>query len=144
MQYWSTYNFIGYGLMKTKLVPICSPLKTSIIITSLLGGYMTYIYPRRFVLKYNDVKYELEHKYIMLFDFLIHQIPLIDIIQSSNEITLCGGNIFYPMILWKFMNEIYNENTNKIYGIPLRKIMYGSFGIFSLIGFNHHYLQQII
>tara|TARA_B110000037_G_C16724726_1_gene344505 strand:+ start:114 stop:548 length:435 start_codon:yes stop_codon:yes gene_type:complete len=144
MQYWSTYNFIGYGLMKTKLVPICSPLKTSIIITSLLGGYMTYIYPRRFVLKYNDVKYELEHKYIMLFDFFIHQLPLIDIIQSSNEITLCGGNIFYPMILWKFMNEIYNENTNKIYGIPLRKIMYGSFGIFSLIGFNHHYLQQII
>ena len=144
MQYWSTYNFIGYGLMKTKLVPICSPLKTSIIITSLLGGYMTYIYPRRFVIKYNDVKYELEHKYIMFFDFLIHQIPLIDIIYRSNEITLCGGNIFYPMVLWKFLNEFYNKNTNKIYGIPLRNIMYGSFGIFSLIGFNHHYLQQII
>ena len=36
MIYWTTYNFIGYSLMKMKLVPINAPLKTSIIVTSII------------------------------------------------------------------------------------------------------------
>ena len=72
--------------MKTKVFPICSPLKTSIIITSIIGGYMTYIYPRKFVIKYKDIIYDLEYKYIVLFDFIIHQIPLLDMINRNNEI----------------------------------------------------------
>jgi hypothetical protein len=138
MQYWSTYNFLGYLLMKTNIMPICSPLKTSLIITSVIGGYMTYIYPRKFVIKYNDFRYDLDHKYIMLFDFLIHQLPLIDIITKGNEIELCGRHIIFPMLLWNLLNNIYIKNTTKIYGISFKKMFVSSFGIYSFLGIHHH------
>ena len=107
MQYWSSYNFLGYLLMKTKVLPICSPLKTSIIITSIIGGYMTYIYPRKFIIKYKNIVYDLEYKYIVLFDFIIHQIPLLDMINRTNEIELCGRHIMFPMLLCNMLTNIY-------------------------------------
>ena len=142
MQYWSSYNFLGYLLMKTKVFPICSPLKTSIIITSIIGGYMTYIYPRKFIIKYKDIRYELDHKYIMLFDFLIHQIPLLDMIRRTNEIELCGRHIMFPMLLWNMLTNIYIKNTSKIYGIELKKIVLSSIGIYSLLGINQHLISN--
>ena len=142
MQYWSSYNFLGYLLMKTKVFPICSPLKTSIIITSIIGGYMTYIYPRKFIIKYKDLRYELEHKYIMLFDFIIHQIPLLDMIHRNNEVELCGRHIMFPMLLWNILTNIYIKNTSKIYGIELKKIVLSSIGIYSLLGINQHLISN--
>jgi len=142
MQYWSTYNFVGYLLMKTKILPICSPLKASLIITSIIGGYMTYIYPRRFIIKYKDFRYEFEHKYIMFFDFLVHQLPLLDILSRNNEIELCGRHIVFPMLLWNILTRTYIENTTKIYGIELNKIFVSSFGIYSFLGINQHLLNS--
>lgn len=141
MQLWSTYNLIGYGLMKTKLVPICAPLKTSIIITSLVGGYMTYIYPRRFVFRLGEIKYELSHYSLMLLDFVIHQIPLIDMIFLNNPNTsqICGRHMFYPMFFWKMINQHFVKNPEKIYGISLNKLMFSSISIFlGLSLLKHH------
>ena len=142
MQYWSSYNFLGYLLMKTKVFPICSPLKTSIIITSIIGGYMTYIYPRKFIIKYKNIIYDLEYKYIVLFDFIIHQIPLLDMINRTNEIELCGRHIMFPMLLWNMLTNIYIKNTSKIYGIELKKIVLSSIGIYSLLGINQHFISN--
>jgi hypothetical protein len=141
MQLWSTYNLIGYGLMKTKLVPICSPLKTSIIITSLVGGYMTYVYPRRFVFRMGEVKYELSQYSLMLLDFIIHQIPFIDMffLNNPNTIQICGRYIFYPMIFWRMMNQRLVKNPEKIYGISLNKLTFSSISIFlGLSLLKHH------
>jgi hypothetical protein len=141
MQLWTTYNLIGYGLMKIKLVPICAPLKTSIIITSLVGGYMTYIYPRRFVFRLGEIKYELSHYSLMLLDFIIHQIPLIDMIFLNNPNTsqICGRHMFYPMIFWKMINQRFVKNPEKIYGISLNKLMFSSISIFlGLSLLKHH------
>ena len=142
MQYWSSYNFLGYLLMKTKVFPICSPLKTSIIITSIIGGYMTYIYPRKFIIKYKDIYYDLEYKYIVLFDLIIHQIPLLDTISRNNEIELCGRHIMFPMLLWNILTNIYIKNTSKIYGRELKKIVLSSIGIYSLLGINQHFISN--
>lgn len=141
MQLWSTYNLLGYGLMKTKLVPICAPLKTSIIITSLIGGYMTYIYPKRFILRIGEIKYELSHNSLMLLDLIIHQIPLIDMIFFNNPNTsqLCGGYIFYPMIFWRMMTQRFVKNTEKIYGISLNNLTFSSIGIFLGISLLKHH-----
>ena len=97
MHLWSTYNLIGYGLMKTRLIPISAPLKTSIIITSLVGGYMTYIYPKRIIFRIGEKKYELSQYSLILLDFIIHQIPLIDIffLNNPNTLQLCGRYILY-------------------------------------------------
>ena len=141
IQLWSTYNFIGYVLMKTKLVPICSPLKTSIIITSLIGGYMTYIYPKRFVFRMGTIKYELSKYYLMMLDFVIHQIPLIDMVFLNKQDTMqiCGGYIYYPMIFWRIMNECLIENTERIYGISLNKLTFSSISIFLGLGLMKHH-----
>lgn len=141
MHLWSTYNLIGYGLMKTRLIPISAPLKTSIIITSLVGGYMTYIYPKRIIFRIGEKKYELSQYSLILLDFIIHQIPLIDIffLNNPNTLQLCGRYILYPMIFWKMMNYYLIKNTEKIYGISLYKLALSSMSIFlGLSLLNHH------
>ena len=140
MIYWTTYNFIGYSLMKLKLIPINAPLKTSLIVTSLIGGYMTYIYPRKVILKFGDKKYKPPYHIVILGDLLFHQLPLIDILRSPNEISMCGAYIFLPMYFWKKMNETYLSNTTKIYGINYQKLFYTTLGLGAVIGlFQHNY-----
>ena len=141
IQLWSTYNFIGYSLMKTKLVPICSPLKTSIIITSIIGGYMTYIYPRRFVFRIGTIKHELSKYSLITLDFIIHQIPMIDMIFLNNQDTMqiCGGYICYPLIFWRIMTGYFIENTDRIYGISLNKLTFSCASIFLGLGLIKHH-----
>ena len=138
MIYWTTYNFIGYSLMKMKLVPINAPLKTSIIVTSIIGGYMTYVYPRKLVFRIGDKKFKPPYYCMILADLLFHQVPMLDILRLPNEINLCGAYIFFPMYLWKKMNERYVHDTKKIYGMDYNKMFLSTLGLFGIIGAYSH------
>ena len=96
----------------------------------------------KFIIKYKDIYYDLEYKYIVLFDLIIHQIPLLDTISRNNEIELCGRHIMFPMLLWNILTNIYIKNTSKIYGIELKKIVLSSIGIYSLLGINQHFISN--
>ena len=124
--------------MKLKLIPINAPLKTSIIVTSIIGGYMTYIYPRKMVFRIGDKKYKPPYYCMILGDLLFHQMPLFDILRFSNEISLCGAYMVFPMFLWKKMNDNYIQDTKKIYGINYNTLFISTIGLFGLIGAVSH------
>ena len=139
MIYWTTYNFMGYILYKTKIIPMNSVLKTSFICTSIIGGYMVYIYPRKLIVRYgDDKKYSVPYPIMVFGDLITHQLPLIDCIYKTNEITICGGYLFPMMMSWYGINKYRLNDTKKIYGIKLENLLYATCGIFVAVGlFNH-------
>lgn len=139
MIYWTTYNFAGYLFYKTNLIPMNSALKTSFICTSLIGGYMVYIYPRKLIVRYGEnKKYSVPYPIMIIGDLITHQLPLIDCIYRANEITLCGGYLFPMMMSWYGINKVRLNDTRKIYGIKLENLLLATSGIFVALGlFNH-------
>jgi len=139
MIYWTTYNFTGYLLYKNNILPMNSALKTSFICTSLIGGYMVYIYPRKLIINYGDnKKYSVPYPLMIIGDLITHQLPLIDTFNVANQINLCGGYLFPIMLTWYSSNKLIIEDTKKIYGINLEKLLISTAGIFIALGiFNH-------
>ena len=143
MIYWTSYNFAGYILYKLKYIPLNSVLKTSFICTSLLGGYMVYIYPQKMIARVGEKKINVPYPLLLIGDFITHQLPLIDTFYKENQITLCGGYLLPTMFFWYSMNKIYVKETKKIYGIPLERLMISILGIIGGIGtYQHIYLKN--
>jgi hypothetical protein len=143
MIYWTSYNFAGYILYKLKYIPLNSVLKTSFICTSLLGGYMVYIYPQKMIARVGEKKINVPYPLLLIGDFITHQLPLIDTFYKENQITLCGGYLLPTMFFWYSMNKIYVKETKKIYGIPLERLMISVLGIIGGIGtYQHIYLKN--
>jgi len=143
MIYWTSYNFAGYILYKLKYIPLNSVLKTSFICTSLLGGYMVYIYPQKMIARVGEKKINVPYPLLLIGDFITHQLPLIDTFYKENQITLCGGYLLPTMFFWYSMNKTFIKETKKIYGIPLERLMISVLGIIGSIGtYQHIYLKN--
>jgi len=139
MIYWTTYNFTGYMLYKANIIPMNEVLKTSFICTSLIGGYMVYIYPRKLIVRYGDnKKYSVPYSVMIIGDFITHQLPLIDCFNIPNQLAICGGYLFPLMFSWYSMNKVMIKDTKRIYGIELEKLLLSTLGIFSVLGIIHH------
>ena len=145
LQYWTTWNFCWFICNKNGLINYSNALKTSILITSLIGGFMTYIYPRKFLLKINNIKYDVPHDIMIFFDILFHQYPLISYFyfnNSSNKDDKCGKYIFIPFSGWFLYNYLNKNDFDKIYGIKMYKLIWGSFFMVSGYGACHHYFKK--
>lgn len=139
MIYWTTYNFTGYLLYKSNIIPMNPILKTSFICTSLIGGYMVYIYPRKLIVRYgDDKKYCVPYPLMIIGDLITHQLPLIDCIYKINEISICGGYLFPLMMTWYGVNKYRVKNTDRIYGISMEKLLLATSGIFVTLGLINH------
>lgn len=142
MIYWTTYNFAGFLLYKFNYIPMNSVLKTSFICTSLIGGYMVYIYPRKMIARFHEYKYTIPYPILIFGDFITHQYPLINTYHIPNEYPICGAFLIPNMLLWYVINKIKIKNTNKIYGISLEKLTIGTLGIIGSVGYYHHYFLK--
>ena len=139
MIYWTTYNFLGYLLYKTKFMPMNSALKTSFICTSIIGGYMVYIYPKKLIVRYGDnKKYNVPYPLMVIGDLITHQLPLAECISIPNEINICGGYLFPVMMSWYGFNKYNVKNTTKIYGISMERLLLCTTGIFISLGLYNH------
>jgi len=113
-------------------------LRTSFICTSIIGGYMVYVYPRKLIIHYNDEKYSVPYPIMVIGDLITHQLPLIDTFNIANQIRLCGGYLFPLMFSWYSVNKYRIEDTKRIYGISLEKLLLATSSIFISLGiFNH-------
>ena len=55
IEYWSWWNLSWWASSELGLAQKSNALKMSIIVTSLLGGYMTYIYPRKIIFRIQKI-----------------------------------------------------------------------------------------
>jgi len=143
-QYWTIWNFTWFIGSKSGIFNDSNALKTSILITSLLGGFMTYIYPRKMILRIKDYKFELPKNLLISGDLILHQVPMIITFYNYPKIIKngCGKNILIPMSGWILYNYFNNLNFNKIYGIQFYKLIIGTLSIIGSYGYCHHFIQN--
>jgi hypothetical protein len=139
MIYWTSYNFLGYALYKLKYIPMNGLLKSSFITTSIIGGFMVYVYPRKMIARFGDKKIQIPYPLLIIGDFFTHQLPLLDTLYTPYEYPLCGGYLIPSMYIWYGINKYRLKNTDKIYGISLEKLMVATLGLIGSFGYYQHY-----
>ena len=114
-------------------------LKTSIIITSLLGGSLVYIYPRKMIMQpIKNVKYKLSYWQMVFTDFVFHQIPLISTINDTIDDDNCGRNVLIPFTIWLNVNFLMKTQMNRLYGIDILKLIGSALAILGTGGLIYH------
>lgn len=135
LEYWSMWNLNWWLASEFGLCSMNGPLKTSILYTSIVGGYITYIYPRKMTIN----KYRIPYEYCILLDILGHQVPLMRMLTNKKNMNnLCGAYVLIPVSIYSFINYYRNINVHRIYGINMYKIYGTCFLIISGYGFRHH------
>lgn len=135
-KYWSFWNFNWYLSSELGIVPLNGPLKMSIINTSILGGLMTYVYPKRIVVEEKNIV--IKDTKLKLLDLICHQIPLIRLYFHSQVSNICGLYCLAPISLWLLYLDMIKVEKDKIYKIKLKYLIYASCIISGLVGILHH------
>ena len=144
IQYWSWWNLSWWLSSELGLVNKSNSLKTSIIVTSLLGGYMTYIYPRRIVIRMGRYKYAPNYTILVIGDFFVHQVPLLFILYTPRERieNSCGAEVLIPFGMWGIINYYRNVKVDRLYGIKMYKLVTASSIILVGYGICYHCIQK--
>ena len=145
LQFWSTWNFLWFVGSELNIIQRSNALKTSIIITSVLGGFMVYVYPRRLLIKTGEIVYDVPYNVMVITDILFHQFPFVSTFLFNNPEKLttgCGRDILYPFLGWGFYNCTINTNMNKLYGIRMKNLITWSMTIAGGYGLCHHVFKK--
>ena len=144
IQYWTTWNLIWFIGSKMNYFRVNNSLKTSLIMTSVIGGSLVYIYPRRMTLQpIKNKKYRLHFLQMMVADFVFHQIPLICTISTPNEDNSCGRNVIVPFAIWLNMHYMMKTPMNKLYGVNIIKLLGTGISMIGTGGLIYHqYLSK--
>ena len=145
IQYWSWWNFSWFIGSELGILQKSNALKVSIITTSLLGGYMTYVYPRKIIIRIKNKKYSPNYKILVLSDWIVHQAPLISILilNRAKIENGCGKNVLIPCLCWGIMNYYNEVNFDKLYGIKMYKLVSVSSILLCGYGFCYHYIHPV-
>lgn len=145
IEYWSWWNLSWWLSSEAGILNKSNSLKTSIIVTSVVGGYMTYIYPRKIILRIGDKRYTPNYTVIVIGDFFIHQLPLLSILYFNKPLITdktCGKNVLIPFGIWGLLNYYRNVDVDKLYGIKMNKLVGASVLIFCGYGACYHFIQK--
>ena len=139
IQYWSTWNLIWFLGSKMNYFKVNNSLKTSVIVTSILGGSLVYIYPRKMTLRpFANIKYRLQYWQMITADFLFHHIPLLCTINSPNDDDSCGKYVIIPFVAWLNMNYIMKTQMNKLYGVNISRLLGSGITMLGTGGLIYH------
>ena len=139
LEFWSIWNFSWWGLSQLKILKLDYALTTSIIGTSIMGGFLIHIYPRKLKINYNNERIEIPYKYSFWIDIIGHQLPLIILYNQRNQIVKkCGKNIFIPIAGYSIVNYIRNTPLKDTYGISSKLLYLTGYSIISSVGNLYH------
>ncbi len=141
LQYWTFWNMSWFLAYKSNLTKNVGPLRLSVLSTSLIGLYLTYIYPRRIKFKLNGKSYELSYKNVIIFDFVFHHVPFIYLFcidEKREKSDICGLNVLGPALTWYAVNQYNKTVYNKIYGVNFKYLLGGVTFITLGYGFLKH------
>ena len=141
--YWTTWNTIWYLSYKLGFYKLSYPLKLSLFVTSICGGYNVYVHPRICNIYFRGKKYILDNSIIKIGDLLLHHIPLLlTITEEVENKEICGMTVLIPMGMWAQINMLKKIDFNKIYGRNFNEIIYTSLGLLGSYGLCYHYFQK--
>ena len=140
IQYWTFWNYLWWISYKNKCSDLSPSLRCSIISTSIVGGFMVYIYPRKMIARFANKKLKIPYIILVLGDIVFHQYPLYDIIQNNHLYSnkICGSRVLIPFGLWYTGIHYSKIRKEKIYGIKLNYLVGACAAISALYGLNYH------
>ena len=138
-KYWSTWNYLWYIGYRVGYVNESNGLKTSVLLTSIVGGYIIYIYPKKIIIYRKNRYISIPRNVLILCDFVFHQIPFIDLffIERKRIDHSCGLSILVPFTGWLGYNYFNSCKFHKIYGTNIYKL-WGACATL-LIGYGTYY-----
>lgn len=143
--YWSTWNFSWFCCSYFNILPFNYPLKTSLLVTSVIGGYTVYVYPRKMILRLQNKKIKVPYSILIASDILFHQLPFIYTLTRCNNNDnnkICGSAVFVPMGFWFGMHYFLKTNMDKLYGISIKNIIYSSTILYLGHGLCYHFIRK--
>ena len=140
LEFWSVWNFSWRGLSQCKLVKLNYSLAGSIIATSIMGGFIIHIYPRKLKINYNNERVLVPYNYAFWVDMIGHHLPLYMLYKQRHQIEKsCGRHLIIPVIGYSMTNYIRHTPLEKTYGINGKKLYMTSFILISGLGGLYHY-----
>jgi hypothetical protein len=137
-QYWTSWNFMWYLGAQNGYFPVNNALKFSILTTSVLGGFMAYIYPRKMIIRGEDSNYKVPYPMLLAGDLFFHQLPLFHIYYTANTEDTCATKILIPISYWTIYNIIKETDMNRLYGIPISYLYATSVVVLGTGGIMYH------
>ena len=139
LQFWSVWNFNWWLLSQLKIIKLDYSLATSIIGTSIIGGFLIHVYPGRLKVTYKNNRILIPYKYAIWIDLLGHQLPLYMLYKQRNQIVkTCGKYITIPITIYSITNYLNNTPMSKTYGVPSSYLYLTGGGIISTLGTIYH------
>ena len=144
IQYWTFWNYTWYLAHKNKLCDLTPPLRTSILATSLVGGYLVYIYPKKMVVTLYNFKLKVPYRFLVFGDIIFHQYPLFYMLTNHDNYNndVCARTVIYPFGAWYALLHYRKYNKHKIYGVNLHYLIASCACVALTYGFKYHLINN--
>ena len=143
IKYYSFWNYIWYLGYEFKILNYNYALYLSILNTSIIGAFITYIYPRKMIINVKNKKFHLPYYILIPGDLLIHQLPLYRLYTIKYN-SICGLYSLMPVLCWYSINKYRNIDMDDLYDIKINKIIGSSLIFVSSLGIYNHFLKNHI
>lgn len=140
IQYWTLWNLSWISLVQLNYILPDYALITSSIITSIVGGFITHVYPKKLKLRINNKIISISYLNATIIDLLTHQIPLFILYKKRNSMILnrCGSRLLIPVTFYTGLNYLRNTPLSITYGIKTSYIYTSGLSILSFFGLYYH------
>lgn len=137
LEYYSVWNFSWFLLRviapeKSVIRKMDRGLFISVLSTAIVGGFMSYIYPRSLHFRYKNFSRRINFGVQLIScDFLLHQLPLLFALKE--KIYLSGSSVYSLVVISVYRSYVYLIHSNKTpyalhekyaYVIPISFIVY--------------------
>ena len=141
---WSAWNFSWFSLCYLGYLPFNYALQTSVFVTSIMGGFTIYIYPRKIVIRVGKIKWNVPYPLLIFSDLVFHQIPFLYVLNNKKkfELKTCGAMVLAPLATWHTINYFTGVGIDKIYGVKMKYLLGASFFLFGGHSYCYHFLRK--
>ena len=144
LEFWTMWSFSWWSLAQLNVVKIDYPLVTSVVYTSLIGGFLTHVYPRRLTIHFKKKKYEIPYKFAIWLDLIGHQLPLLVLYKQRNLIkNRCGRYVLIPFSIYTALNYSRGYTLHKIYGISSPTLYLTGYSIVLTLSNYFHFNKRL-
>lgn len=140
LEFWSVWNLSWWSLVQLNILPLDYSLATSVIGTSIVGGFLAHIYPRRLKITYKNKKIDIPYKYSFWIDIFTHQVPLFVLYKQRKQIVnRCGKWFVVPFSAYVVTNYVRGINLKNTYGVSTPILYLTGYSILSTLTNCYHF-----
>ena len=139
LKYWSFWNFIWFLLYYFGFVQLTPSLKFTIVGCSVVGAFLTYIYPKNLIINYNSIEYKIPYALLLISDFFLHHIPLIYTIKHQSIKNSSPLYLLLVFLVWIMYLNYSKVNINNLYGFKFKFLLYPAIFFYFIYNMNYHF-----